>query len=373
MLMKPKIVFLVMSAVHPVSVVRELSRSLAPQTVLVHHDFTQTPDFLLDEPNVILVPDPKKTGWGVWGFIEAVFHAMRFAVKTLDFDYLQLLSPTCLPIKPMHAFEEHVASRRTEVDVSWIDVYDDQDALMSVGYRIFAPEHSLSHRILRRLSVEYFGDNPVLKDVAGVQLRTQPAAGPGGKLPLRARLALKVTKGYTKPEARRHIFDQNFRPYFGSAWFGAHRHVIEWMLRRFSQPDIARQFSRARIPEELVMVTMLKNAGFKAGPYNHCIITFMGPNPKWIDEQDYETLRRSPAFFARKLPVEAASPIRRRVLLELAQVDQRKLDGQSGVIPDRPRPDEQLREALDAKTKGLTAKELRGRVKARSRELEKQG
>ena len=35
--------------------------------------------------------------------------------------------------------------------------------------------------------------------------------------------------------------------------------------------------------------------------------------------------------------------------------------------------DKQTREALDAKTKGLTAKELRERIKARSREADKKG
>ena len=35
-MVKPKLVFLVMSAIHPVQVVRELARALAPHTVLVH-------------------------------------------------------------------------------------------------------------------------------------------------------------------------------------------------------------------------------------------------------------------------------------------------------------------------------------------------
>jgi len=316
--MKPRIVFLLMSAVHPVHVVRELSRALAPHTVLVHHDFSQSDEFVLDEPNVIMVPDPKVTGWGVWGFSEGIFHSIRFALENLEFDYLQLLSPTCLPIKPLKAFEDYIEARTNEPDFSGVDLYRDRDALMSVGYRMFAREHTLAHRILRRLSLVYFGASPDVRDVAGVQLRTNPPTRADGTLPWKARMALKVTQRWSQPAAARHIFDDRFRPYFGSAWFGARRNLLEWMLERFGQADVMQHFRKLRIPEELVIPTLLKNSGSRDGAYNHCIITFRGPNPKWLEDQDFEVLRRSPAFFARKFPVEPTSSIRRRVLHELA-------------------------------------------------------
>jgi hypothetical protein len=323
--MKPKLVFLVMSAVHPVEIVRELCRSLAPQTVLVHHDFAQNPDFPLDEPNVIFVPNPKRTGWGIWAFSQGVFHGMDYAVRNLDFDYLQLLSPTCLPIKPLAAFEAHVAARKTDADFGWLDLYTNDDALMSVAYRMFAPANSLRHRVLRRLFLVYFGSSKERLDVEGVQLRTHPRDR--RELSWAARIALKATQAWVRPSASRHIFDESFRPYFGSAWFGAHRHVVEWMLERYGQPDIDRQFSELHIPEELVIPTLLKNSGFKGGPYNHCIITFVGANPKWLEDEDFEALRTSPAFFARKFPVELTSPIRRRVLKELVGIDEVLLAG----------------------------------------------
>ena len=318
--MKPKLVFVLMSAVQPVHAVSELCRALAPHTVLVHHDFAQTPEFPLKEPNVLFVPDPKRTGWAVWGFTEGVFHAMQFALRNLDFDYLQLLSPTCLPIKPMKAFEEHVAAHATEADFAWLDLLADRDALMAVSYRMFAPEHSLRHRVLRRLRQEYFGSSTALRDVAGVQLRTR-FGYEKEHLNWRARLALKMTQAFANRSIGWHIFDENFRPYFGSAWFGAHRHVIEWMVGRFDQPNIQRYFPKLRIAEELLIPTLLKNSGFKSGPYNHCIITFNEANPKWLGDEDFETLQRSSAFFARKFPVEPSTPIRRRVLLELVGMD----------------------------------------------------
>src|SRR3954447_10256317 len=103
--MDTKIVFLVMSAVSKPGTVDQLARALAPHCVLVHHDFSQSPEFPLSAPNVRFVPDPKRTGWGVFGLVEGIFHSFRYALANLEFDYLQLLSPTCLPIKPLRDFE----------------------------------------------------------------------------------------------------------------------------------------------------------------------------------------------------------------------------------------------------------------------------
>src|SRR5690349_6558018 len=96
----PRIVFVIMSAVDKACVVDQLARALAPHTVLVHHDFSQTTPFVLSAPNARFVPNPRRTGWGVFGFTEGVFHSLRYALDKEPFDYLQTLSPTCLPIKP---------------------------------------------------------------------------------------------------------------------------------------------------------------------------------------------------------------------------------------------------------------------------------
>ncbi|MFB2350981.1 hypothetical protein, partial [Priestia megaterium] len=118
------------------AVVDQLADALAPHTVLVHHDFTQQADFPLKAPNVRFVPNPVRTGWAVFGFVEGIFLTLRHALAELDFDYLQLLSPSCLPIKPMAQFEAHaMGSALAHFDC--IDLLADHDALMSVGYRAF--------------------------------------------------------------------------------------------------------------------------------------------------------------------------------------------------------------------------------------------
>lgn len=313
----PKIVFVVMSAVNRPATVDQLARALSPYPVLVHHDFSQTPAFELNAPNVEFVPNPKRTGWAVWGFAEGIFHSLRHAVQHLDFDYVQLLSPTCLPIKPMAQFETHVATGASEANFGWVDLLGERDVLMSVGYRAFSPENSFRHRVLRRLSWMYYSPSSGRVDVAGVQLRTGVATNSRGQMSVIARIALWTMMASIHPLIGRHIFDKNLRPYYGSSWFGARRHVIENILEHYQRPEIQRYFPKLRIADEFLIPTLLKHCCAKPGPSNHFINTFNEANPRWFGDSDFSRLQQSPAFFARKFEDDPMLPIRYRVLTEL--------------------------------------------------------
>jgi hypothetical protein len=308
--MKAKIVFLVMSAVSKPETVDQLARALAPHTVLVHHDFSQTPEFPLSAPNIRFVPDPKRTGWGVFGFVEGIFHAMQYALVNLDFDYLQLLSPTCLPIKPIEQFEAHV-SGRADAHFDCVDVLNDQDALMSIGYRAFTPDRSLRHRVAARLSSVYFGASAGRRDEAGIWLHS------GGTGTPMSWLALVVTRALSRRSIGRHIFDKNFRAYYGSAWFGARRHIISAMVESFQRPRLRGYFSRLRLSEEILIPTLLMHLRASKGPMNHCMQIFDEAHTGVFDVEDVEQLKKSPAYFARKFPDDPVAPVRKRVLAEM--------------------------------------------------------
>jgi hypothetical protein len=310
--MPPKIVFLVMSAVSKPATIDQLARALAPHLVLVHHDFSQTPVFPLTASNVRFVPDPKRTGWASFGFVDGIFHSMQYALAHLDFDYLQLLSPTCLPIKPLQQYEAHV-SGHAEAHFDCVDLLRDRDALMSVGYRAFTPEKSFRHRVARRLSRDYFGDSPGRRDEAGIWLRS---GGGRGVVPW---IAFWVIKALSRPSIGRHLFDETFHPYYGSAWFGARRHVIAGMVEGFLRPGVRDYFSRLRIAEEFLHPTLLMHLGPSKGPRNHFIQTFDEAHVGEFGEEDIEKLRSSPAYFARKFPDDPEAPVRVRVLEELVR------------------------------------------------------
>jgi hypothetical protein len=312
--MKPRIVFLIMSAIGKPALIDRLAFALAPHLVLVHHDFSQTPAFHLTAPNVMFVPNPKRTGWAVFGFVDGIFHSMRYALEHLDFEYLQLLSPTCLPIKPLQEFEAHVAGP-AEAHFDAIDLLRDRDALMSVGYRAFTPQGSLRFRVLRRLSNAYYETSSGRRDEAGVWLRT------GGGRTLLSRIALASANAFSWPSIGRHIFDDAFRPYYGSTWFGAKRRVIAGMVDVFQAPGVRDYFSRLCIADEFVIPTLLTHVGGRKGPMNHFVQPFNGAHPGEISEEQFEQLRRSTAYFARKFPADPAAPVYSWVLRELAGAD----------------------------------------------------
>ncbi len=320
--MAPRIEFVIISAVHSAAAVAQVARALAPHRVLIHHDFAQTPAFEIDAPNVTFVPNPKRTGWACWGFSEAIFHSLQYAVEHHAFDYLQLLSPSCLPIRPLREFEAHVASPDFDADFDYVDLLDDLDALMTVGYRAFSPEHSLRHRILRRLSSLYFGPGAARprRDVAGVQLLTGAATNSRGELTTRARIALRVIQAWSRPKVGRHIFDEHFRASFGSVWFGARCEVVSQILERFADPSLRRYFSRMRIADEFLIPTLLRATGARRRHSNHFVNTFDESRPNWLREEDFDRLRECGAYFARKFRDDPFDTLRQRVLNELVAV-----------------------------------------------------
>lgn len=317
---QPRIVFVVMSAVHSPGTVGQLARSLAPHRVLIHHDFAQTPAFEIDATNVRFVREPKRTGWACWGFSEGIFHSFRQALEDYSFDYLQLLSPTCLPIKPMKAFEKHVEESEAEAHFDCVDLFGNRDALMSVGYRALSPENTFRHRVLRRLSSEYYGGERARgrMEIAGVQLRTGFPADDDSSMPWKARVALAITGLATNPRFGRHIFYSGLRPFFGSVWFGARRNVIERLVEGFADERLQAYFSKLRIADEFLIPTLLHRTGARSGPANHFINTFVDANPAWLEDDDFDRLRLSHAFFARKFRDDPRLPLRIRVLGELA-------------------------------------------------------
>lgn len=311
--MKPNIVFLVMSAVSKPETVDQLARALVPHTVLVHHDFHQTPVFSLCAPNAVFVPDPRRTGWGLFSFVEAIFHSLQFALDNHDFDYLQLLSPSCLPIKPMEKFEAHI-SGPADAHFDCVDVLRDQDALMSIGYRALLPDMSLRFRLARRLSNVYFGASQGRREEAGIWLRSGDRRNP------LSWLALQCTKSIGRKSIANHIFDENFRPYYGTTWFGARRHVAAEMVALFGRPEIKDYFSRLCLPEEIVLPTLLMHLQLTKGPMNHCFQHYVQSHPRLFEAEDIEQLKASPAFFGRKFPNDPAAPVRSRVLAEMVGI-----------------------------------------------------
>ncbi len=312
---RPRIVFVLMSAVARADTVDQLAQALAPHPVLVHHDFSQTPHFALSAGNVRFVPNPVRTGWAQFGFVEGIFHALQHALDTMDFDYVQLLSPSCLPIKPLAEFERHISALE-DAHFDCVDLLSDPDALACVGYRAWTAEGSFMHRLMRRLCRIHYQGARGRREEAGIWLRSQPGHR------LSTRLAGLALRALAHPALGRHLRQQPLRLYYGSTWFGARRHIVAHMLRTWRQPGVRQYFSKVRIAEEFLVPSLLMKTHPHKGHSNHLVQHFEEAHPGLFSLEELPRLRQSPAFFARKFPDDPQAPVRQQVLSELVQAPQ---------------------------------------------------
>ncbi len=307
----PRIIFGLMSAVASPAIVEQLVLSLYPYRVVIHHDFSQQPNFSIKAANTCYVPDPKRTGYGVWAFTEGVIHLIKYCVEQVEFDYLQLMSPACLPIKPLSEFERYIAQSSVDAHAEFLDPSTDRDVMVSFGQRCYAPDKTLRHSLLIRARRWYVGTNPRKEEMAGVQivrgpqnLWRHPEAVIGYLIIRLARIGL----------FGRYLPEPGLNPLIGTTWIGATRPVCEYLARRLTEPALNDHYRRFRDIAEISIQTLLGNSNFHLGPLNTFVSTYEGWSPRVLGVEDLDRLEHTPHFFARKFPDNQNAPVRLRVL-----------------------------------------------------------
>ena len=313
--MSDTIAFAVVSALQQPAAIEQLARTLAPHPLVVHHDHAKQPVFALSAPNVRWVPDPQPTGRGTWSFLQGVLRTVGHALNDTGADYVQLLSPTCLPIRPLAEFEASVAADAFDAHIDLFPLLRDADTLMTFSYRNFAPEQSLRYKVLRRAGRIYFGRAPELVQDSGLSIHRRPAAD--GPMPWRARAALALTELAAAGHLWRTPLSAGLAPMMGSTWFGARRRVWEALIERIAEPAIVAHFSRLWIPDEVLLPTLVADGGFRIGPSNHAVSPFIEGSPKWIDADDLASMVKTGRFFARKFRDDPRDPVRLSALARL--------------------------------------------------------
>ncbi|HMN80431.1 MAG TPA: beta-1,6-N-acetylglucosaminyltransferase [Burkholderiaceae bacterium] len=291
-----------------------MARTLAPHLVVVHHDFQKKADFEVSGSNVRLIPDPRDTGWGAWGFSQAIFHTLDYCLDNFEFDYFHLMSPTCLPIRPLAEFEARVRSAEHDVHADLFPVERDDDTLMTFGYRTYLPGSSLRYRTLMRARQWYFGSEAPLLQTSSLSVLALPEAR-RNRPPLRMRAGLGLTRLASRGWLGPNPFGPDFRPMIGSTWIGMTREVVQYVSNKQRDPRVRRFFRHLKIVDESLFPTLLGNSPFRIGHANHAINDFTAAgNPRWIDDQDYERLAASGRYFARKFPDDPTAAVRLRAI-----------------------------------------------------------
>ncbi len=308
-----QLVFGIMSAGYSDAVVRQLVRSLQPAAVVVHHDFERYPGFRLDMPNAYLVPDPLRTGWGNWGFVSGIVRLLEYALDSFEFDYLQLLSPTCLPIRPVESLRRHLAENPADAHVDLVGLDDDPEALLEFAYRAFLPGGSLRQRVMLRVMALAQGRDPTRETRAGLCIARPSGDGFASRARFRAGLTLARAAragllGHTP-------FDASFRPYVSSTWFCANRTACRHVIDKARDPGLVAHYRNGRLIDEIFFASIIGNSGLRVGALNHLINDFdTHGHPRTLKLDDLDRLAASRRFFARKFRDDPADPARQRAL-----------------------------------------------------------
>lgn len=307
------LVFGIMSAIHSADTVRQLCKALASHQVVIHHDFSQQPNFSVDLPNVTFVPNPRQTGWNDFHFTEGVLHLLDYCVQQPSMEYFQLLTPTCLPIKPISTFEAFLADNTDMAHSEGIDLLSDTQALVNFGYRTFVPDRSLTSRALFRASEIYFGKDCAEQMQASLSVRTGAGANAQNKL---IRMAHEwAANGIF----HRHPFTSDWRPHMGSTWFGIRREAALWLMAQYREDPRVNFFRKVPFADELLFSTYLHNAPFEVGPAHHEIVAFDHARPRTLAATDLSRITNSEKFFARKFADDSTDQIRLEVLSMAAE------------------------------------------------------
>lgn len=308
---RPRVVFGMTSATERPEAIAQLIDLLDGRPVVLHHDFTKQPGLRIDRPNVHFTAETHVTGWGTWALCLAVLSTIRHALEHLEFDYFQLLSPSCLPLRPIDEFESFVAAHPFDGSMDLMDIASNEDFMMNYGWRMYAPRGSLRQRILRKARAAYFGRDAEPVQPFGLTVLSDRRAALGIRADASKRLAVAVVRLLSHPTISGAPFSKDFRAFVGSLWFGASRALCEDLVRGASDPRVVDYFSRLHIPDELLFATLAGNSGRQIAPAYHLISTFNERgSPRTFRSTDLSSLLECDAWFARKFPGNPIASVR---------------------------------------------------------------
>ncbi|MDP3333912.1 MAG: beta-1,6-N-acetylglucosaminyltransferase, partial [Methylococcaceae bacterium] len=136
-----RVVFGILSSNNTAEAIQQIIDAIGSNhIVIIHHDFSKQPDFQVTGDNVHILEDYSITGWGAWTLVEAVIKLMEQALQMPEWDYFQLFSDTCLPIRPIQEFEHYLETDKPDANISCFSFSEQPDLLLTHGFRAFSPK-----------------------------------------------------------------------------------------------------------------------------------------------------------------------------------------------------------------------------------------
>ena len=321
-----RIAFGVLSSKHSAASIDEIARAVAPHPVFVHHDFSKVPVLRPQQPNVTVLPDPVPTAWGDWSLVAATLRLMEHALQDPHVTHFQLLSETCLPVRPVAEFEAYLKRERPDFMIDMRGL-DEPQALLSHGWRYLSEPGWL--RRAARLATVWAWQRAGHAQVNNINLQL---AGPADGLVahVKQRIGYQVLMAIAWRHRKRLRCFGALGLAIGSQWFGASRRGAQWLLQaRDALPRLTQHFQRSHIPDEAYLHTLVscaRAAGLPLAvrPGNHALYwDGCGTGPDALNQEDLPRVLASGRHFARKFPLEDSRDVRNAFLRHVVPATRR--------------------------------------------------
>jgi hypothetical protein len=260
------VVVLVLSHRDPPLVRRLVDRLRAGNDVFVgvHHDPSGPPLDLARGSNVALVPDPIHCKWGGYELVQATWHSLQWAARTVP-------------------------------NLSWVLFISGQDYPAMPVSRIEAELHTTPHdAFLRHFRI----DGDPAADVHPWQQLCRTRYFHRRRLPGLPR---------SVPWPRRHPFHDGVHAYAGDMWFNISGRALHNMLESPFAPTLLQFLRAAPIPDEMFIASMVCNdASLDVVNDRRRYVRFErgARHPHSLTHDDVPEIVTSGAFFARKVSLE---------------------------------------------------------------------
>lgn len=216
--------------------------------ILVHHDAKSlAPDeSALRGLRAQLVTPRISATWGDFSLVEAVLNSIAYALSTIDFDWLVVLSGQDYPLRPFPTFESELRNSSYDAFVKASPVSNGP-----YGFRYYMrywklPKIWYTHRLPRSIQ-KILGWSQKKLNQKNTWLRIQP-----GPKNTPTRLGIGIFN---------HPFSDTFVCHKGSQWFTLSKRAAAYLIQ-FGQErsDVLNHYRRTLIPDESYFQTVLWNA-----------------------------------------------------------------------------------------------------------------
>lgn len=311
----PRIVFGLLSCRKSAPLVAQIADCVRPHRIIVHHDFSKEPEFPVFRDNIAVLSSPTTTSWGDWSLVDATLKLMREASKDPQCTHFQLLSETCLPIRPIAELEDFLSSSRPDAMIDLLPLgLNSPDLLVSHGWRYLA-RTSFQRRVANTASHWWLTREPYHQQSRSINLRLPGEAR--GVSAVRQVLGQLLMRSFATPCIGAFPISTFKQCCVGGQWFGLSRPVLDHILEVCETfPELVRHFSNCHIPDEAFIHTIVAHtSGIRIFPSNHAVLwEGCGTGPDVLDSDNLGQVQASGKFFARKFPLEPLSHIRQLVL-----------------------------------------------------------